>query len=725
MIIARHTRNPSPAALLAGAALALLAGAAQAAEIREVRLDGQAGGKRFDGIGVVEGGGATGVLLKDYPEPQRSQILDLLFKPKFGASVGALYVEIPGDGNSTQGSIPSHMHARDDIDYRRGYMWWEMVEAKKRNPRLTLDGAAWSAPGWIGSAGKVYDQSTGKDYRLDQPFYSQDMEAYYVSWLKGLRDVYGLSLDAIGPRNEKGASYDFAKNFRRALDDAGFSSVRLHGFDNWPDPWKFRFVDDMAADPELRDAIDIVSAHNNAPKSFVPAEIQAKAAAMGKPMWNTEQHVYEPGYSALIGLVEAFNDNYVRSGFTKVVNWYGIAGVYETQPYSGEKEAAVRANWPWSGHYAINPSLWGYAHYGQFTQMGWTYLDGAGGELSGGGSFVTLKSPGPDYSVIVETRGATAPQTLRLSVGGGLSTSDLAVWRSTETEHFVRQPDLAPKDGALTVTLEPNAVYSLTTTRGQSKGGFDGVPPMRAFPFPYAETFEGYGAPHSRGWQPRYLADISGAFELARCPARKGTCLRQAAPVPPLSWAPDWKPYTILGDATWRDYAVSADVRLAAGERAGVMGRIVQVGTGYGVIPKGYYFELAADGEARLVVVRGKVDKKKLIGDAEQQALIKAGKDVGEGGEKPLAHARLPGATPGQWRRLELRFEGETITGLVDGKPVLTATDALYPAGMAGLMAGPNGKALSTPFFDNLKITGDHPASPTPPLPPPIYAAER
>ena len=48
-----------------------------------VKLKGNAGGKRFDGIGVVNGGGATSVLLKDYPEPQRSQILDLVYKPKF------------------------------------------------------------------------------------------------------------------------------------------------------------------------------------------------------------------------------------------------------------------------------------------------------------------------------------------------------------------------------------------------------------------------------------------------------------------------------------------------------------------------------------------------------------------------------------------------------------------------------------------------------------------
>ncbi|MBW8882834.1 MAG: hypothetical protein JF615_15850, partial [Asticcacaulis sp.] len=140
------------------AALTVLPTGMAAAEssVQRIELNGDAGGKRFDGIGIVDGGGATSVLLKDYPEPQRSQILDLMYKPKFGASVSALLVEIPGDGNSTQGSMPSHMHTRNDLDYTRGYTWWVMQEAKKRNPALTLDGTAWSGPGWLGDNGKRF-----------------------------------------------------------------------------------------------------------------------------------------------------------------------------------------------------------------------------------------------------------------------------------------------------------------------------------------------------------------------------------------------------------------------------------------------------------------------------------------------------------------------------------------------------------------------------------------
>ena len=66
--------------------------------------------------------------------------------------------------------------------------------------------------------------------------------------------------------------------------------------------------------------------------------------------------MYKAGYEGLIGNVEAFNENYIRSGITRFVTWYGIAGVYPVEPYSGEKEAALRANWPWSGHYEINPA---------------------------------------------------------------------------------------------------------------------------------------------------------------------------------------------------------------------------------------------------------------------------------------------------------------------------------------------------------------------------------
>ena len=672
------------------------------APIQKLVLRGDAGGKRFDGIGVVDGGGSTSVLLKDYPEPERGQIFDMVFKPKFGASVSALYVEIPGDGNSTQGTMPSHMHTRDDLNYGRGYLWWDMAEAKKRNPDLTLDGTAWSAPGWIGDHGNLFAESTGKDYEGDKAFFSHDMVDYYVSWLKGLRKVYGLEMDAVGIRNEKGASEDFVKAYRKALDANGFGKVKLHAFDNYPNAWKFKFVADMVLDRGLRDSIYALSAHDS--HGIVPAETRQLAAVLDKPLWDTEQHVYRAGFDGLISTVEAFNQNYILSGYTKITDWYGIGGLYEMQPYSGEKEATIRANWPWSGHYDVNEKLWGYAHYGQFTQVGWTYLKGGSGSLRDGGTFVTLKSPRSDYSLIIETKGARAPQMLQVATGHGLSSASLAVWRSNESEQFVRLPDLKPVKGVVTISLDADSVYSLTTTRGQQKGHFDGIPQKVAFPFPYADDFDQYADPRAWGYLPRYFADISGVFEISDCPQRSGHCLHQAVPVPTISWAPDWMPYTIVGDDQWKNYEVSSDIHLAAGESGGIMGRVNDVGTGYGFIPKGYVLFLTAAGDVKLSVVRGKIDKKKAVGDNEQQALIKASNDDSAGGERVLGTTHLDGVAPGAWHSLKLQFSGSSITGLVDGKPVLTATDTLYDHGMAGVLAVQTDGKTSQPYYDNFSV---------------------
>lgn len=45
----------------------------------------------------------------DYVEPQRSEILDLLFKPNYGAAFQHLKVEIGGDAQISCGSEPSSM----------------------------------------------------------------------------------------------------------------------------------------------------------------------------------------------------------------------------------------------------------------------------------------------------------------------------------------------------------------------------------------------------------------------------------------------------------------------------------------------------------------------------------------------------------------------------------------------------------------------------------------
>ena len=678
--------------LLIGALLSFFLSGAKA---QTIQLSTSAKGKQFDGIGAVNGGGATSVLLKDYPEPQRSQIMDMVYRPMYGASLSAILVEVPGDGNSTQGSMPSHSHYQGDHNYLRGYMWWVMQEAKRRNPALAIDATSWSAPAWVGN------------------YWSDNMVDYYVDWLQGLREVHGLELDALGCHNEKGWNADFAKHLRRAMNERGFRDVKLHGFGNWGDR-KMDFLKQMQEDQELRNALDAICAHTFSEIQLTPDE-RRMAEEMGKPIWNSEDHVYLPGFDCLISIVRCFNQNYIVSGATRIINWYDIGATYPLEPYSKEPPMLI-AQEPWSGHYHVREALWGYAHYGQFTRVGWRYIDDGCLNLPGGGSMVTMRDPQTgDYSIIAETKGAKKAQKIKVEVTDGLAAGNLCVWYSDSQQQFVRLKDIAPRGRSFSITLKPNAVYSLSTMAGQQKGTFADVPASQPFPIPYEDDFEQYKNPSEWGYLPHYLADLIGCYCLTPSPEGEGSCIRQVVGSHTLSWAPEWHHYTILGDAGWQDYEVSADVYLNPGDEAGVMGRICDVGSGYGIWAKGYYLKIDDRGRVTLILTRGKRDQKELIGDKEQQAIILARRDVEIGGEYTLAEAVVAGISALEWHNLKLRFQGDQITGYVDGIEVVQATSDHYGKGMAGLIAPLKEHSVSTPYFDNLRITpiGRTQATPT------------
>src|SRR6266516_7239380 len=175
------------AALCLGATALTFAPASPAAATT-ITINGNAAGRTFDGVGAISGGGGNSRLLIDYPEPQRSQILDYLFLPGYGAAMQILKVAIGGDTNSTSGAEPSHQHTATDLNCGRGYEWWLMEQAKARNPGIKLVGLAWGAPGWIGNG----------------TFFSTDMINYLVAWLDCAKNSHGLTIDYLGGWNERG-----------------------------------------------------------------------------------------------------------------------------------------------------------------------------------------------------------------------------------------------------------------------------------------------------------------------------------------------------------------------------------------------------------------------------------------------------------------------------------------------------------------------------------------
>ena len=153
--------------LAALGAVAALAAADEAPSAGPHTIDPSVLDRPFDGHGGLSAG-ASSRLLYDYEEPYRSDVLDYLYKPNWGAQLTICKVEIGGDVQSTNGAEASHMHTSKDLNYHRGYEWWLLSEAKKRNPNIKTYGLPWAYPGWVGN-----DPATGKpseEHRFDVYF---------------------------------------------------------------------------------------------------------------------------------------------------------------------------------------------------------------------------------------------------------------------------------------------------------------------------------------------------------------------------------------------------------------------------------------------------------------------------------------------------------------------------------------------------------------------------
>lgn len=629
-----------------------------------IAIDGAGTGRTFDGIGAISGGGGNTRLLYDYPEPYRSQVLDDLFKPGVGAALHILKVEIGGDMNSTDGSEESHMHTANDLNCGRGYEWWLMEQAKARNPDIKLYGLSWGAPGWIGGGN----------------FWSNDMVTYLMKWL-GCAKTNGLTIDYIGGWNERGYDKTWYESLHSALATNGYA-VKVVGAD---DAWTI--TTDMTSDPTFKAAVDIVGVHypcggDGAPATSCPAN--ADGLALGVPLWASENgsQDLDTGAPAMIrAIVRGYDD----AQMTAYINWPIVAAIPPGLPW--ETMGLIQANAPWSGWYDVGLQTWATAQVTQFTQPGWSFIDSASGYLGGNsanGGYVTLKSPkGGDYTVILETTTATAPQTVSFTTTGALSGGAVHVWTtdlgsSRQADYFVHAGDVTPSGNAFWVTLPPNTITTLSTTGGQGKGTAAGPAPLAAI-LPYADSFES----EAPGTLAPTIADQSGAFEIASCGGgRTGQCLRQMAPVVPVEWNSDEEPYNTIGTDDWADYDVAVDVMLEAAGSVEILGRFN--GRDYGNISEidAYLFSVTDTGAWSIV-------------NAAQSGTLRT----------TLASGTVAALGTMTWHHLAFALKGSALTASIDGTVVGQATDATYAVGPAGLGVGLVSASWFNAQFDNLAIT--------------------
>lgn len=643
----------------------LTASAADHDQQATVVLDGTSKGRIFEGLGAASAG-ASSRLLIDYPEPERSQILDYLFKPGYGAALQHLKVEIGADVNSTDGSEPSHMRSPSDHDSSRGYEWWLMAEAHKRNPHILLEILPWGAPRWVNP-----DASA-------QTLYTPRMADYVVDFIKTAKRDYGLDIGVAGIWNEKVYDANYIKELHKKFSREHLAT-RIVCCDEYPGEGagQWAIAEDIMKDPELAADIDVIGVHY--PLEHGKLTTTETARRTGKPLWSSEDQPNGGGGPFVsrdwpVGgriLAHLYNRNYLEGTLTSTEIWSPITSYYDilAAPNSG----LMYANTPWSGHYDVQGTIWATAHTTQFAQPGWQYLDSSSGSLPGKGTYVSLRSPDrKNWSVVLETIDAKTPQKVQFRLAGGLASTEVHIWETNHARTFDHVADVKPEGASFEYTFDPDSLYTLTTTTGQGKGTAQ-PPAAKPFPLPYADDFESISTGHT----PKYLSDQDGAFEVNPCQGRQGQCLEQVITEKPIPWGPLPDPFTLAGDEAWTDYSISVDAHFDSDAPAVVMGRIDSSNVfedDKARWPSGYVFRVRPDGSWELLSTEYK---------------------------KPVV-TLASGSTPldrSHWHHLELSFRGRQVDASIDGKPVSAVENAAHAHGMFAL-----GTEWQHVQFDNLRV---------------------
>ena len=624
-------------------------------------------GLPFDGIGALSAG-ASSRLLPDYGDPYRSDILDYLFLPGYGAALQILKVEIGGDAQSTEGTEASHMHVAGEENYQRGYEWWLMAEAKARNPAIQLYGLSWGFPGWVAEGGS-------------SPLTNSTVQ-YIVKWLLAARDVHGLTIDYIGIWNERDYSSPYIVSLHAALQSNNLSTTRIVAADDCCPQWNI--CDDMLTDAAMSAAVTFIGGH------YPNEQTTASCVKLPQRKWSSED--FSSPYTAGGCWSRLLNRNYVYANLTSTIAWSPIAAYYDELPYS--LVGLMHAASPWSGHYDVDQAIWATAHHTHHYDIGWQYLaHGSGvGELAGGGTYIALTDGSGGLTIVVEAitheqslcindgyapGGTTVAQNVTFTLGG--SFASLAFLHTFYSSFDPAQPVVLYEyqgavqlvDGAFTFTLLPDTLYTFST-RNASKGAHPPPPPVAAFPDRYSDSFDAatlYG-------QARYLTDQSGVFELFDSGnSSHGGVVRQVVPAMPVSWCGDAVvAYSLLGNHSWQHVRAAVDVLVEA-QGTAVLAAAISTGGCTG-----------APGSPAIALA------------------LTAGGQWTLSNTTSLAYSVASGGqyVAGRWYRLQLSVTQDGIAAAVDGEVVCKVKAADWVGSVAG-WAG-IGSSFDHVQFDNLEV---------------------
>jgi glucuronoarabinoxylan endo-1,4-beta-xylanase len=447
--------------LKAMAAAPLAAGTAHAAD-QTINWDSLE--QTMDGFGA-SASFHQALVLQQFPEPQRSQILDLLFSTEKGAGLSIVRNDVGEGGHwgkPMNGPTPSIEPEPGDWRWKGDEdQIWFMREAKKRGCPRNLS-TVWSPPAWMKTNNDVTNGGAVKPECYRQ--YAEYLSAY----VRGYKRHHGIDIYAISPTNEPdiNAKYSsclwtgeqllvlvrdhIAPVFARDKVKAKFL---LGECSHWrEDPYA-----PSLADPVARARVDIAASHaytsvNRGYEDIALRVGPMKAArAAGKPLWQTEVSSFDnlPG-----DMKDALY--WARLLHTHVVENQVSAWLYWWALHDANNRGALIPVDPANGTFVAAKRLFAMGQWSRFVRPGFKRVTTVSSPLSGVW-LSAFRDPHSARRVVVAVNENDEEQMIQFPAPGGTG----ALYRTSATEDLVLVSELGAEGGLFVAPLAPQSITSV------------------------------------------------------------------------------------------------------------------------------------------------------------------------------------------------------------------------------------------------------------------------
>ncbi|MEM3104932.1 MAG: glycoside hydrolase [Candidatus Bathyarchaeia archaeon] len=416
----------------------------------------------------IEGFGGAGAyyesLIRNLREPQRSEVLDLLFS-ELGINIYRLRVwtriEPENDDNDPNNFNWSRFYFSSASDAQV----WTAQQAKARGVTKFM-ASVWSPPGWMKNTGR----EPGGGYLLPEMY--QEFAEFLAAYIIGYKEKFGIEIGWISIQNEPDFSTEVwetctytPEQMRDVIKVVG-AKLRAEGLSTkiiCPETAgcssAMKYIDTVMADPEATQYVYAFAHHLYDINFFNPDEkltqmriMAGYASRYNRPLWQTE-------YSYL-GTVDAGTFKEALATARHIHNFLTVenGSVYLVWTLFWYRETGLITIYSSNNSYKVNPVYYAVKQYSKFISPGSRRIY-ASSNISDLLVSAYLNEPNGNVTIVIINKGSDTVKTkIQLK---NIQWNLFKQYRTSITEKCEYIGDIKESGGFLEITLPPESITTL------------------------------------------------------------------------------------------------------------------------------------------------------------------------------------------------------------------------------------------------------------------------